>query len=131
MSRRAELDPAVRQGNRERFYHHLRDSDMRRDADLPCRRWRQVHDATPDVGTAVFDLDDGAFAGGDVGNFRDCSERKGSARGVVTAWMHERPIRHTLPEELRSVVRGHAEAFARREIRILRPGDALWTRRCF
>lgn len=125
--RRAAPDPAIRQRNRNWCNHHFRDPDARREADLPCRGGRQVHDAAFYVRTAVFDVDDGAHARVEVSDLRHCSEREGPACSVVTARIHWSPIRHGSAKELACVERSPADTLACRQVWLLRRGDALWS----
>jgi hypothetical protein len=122
---RSVPDSAVRQGNRDRCDHHFRDPDTPRDSDLSGRGRRQVHDATLDVRATIFDLDDGALARGDVGDFGHCSERQGPACGVVGARIHRNAVCHGSTEEFARVVRGLAETLARRKIGPRWPGNVL------
>ena len=98
-----QFDAAVGQGNRYGRDHDFRDADTACDADLVCGGGRQIDDTTLDVGPAILDLDNGALAGGDVGDLGHRSEREGAARGVVAVRVHRNTIRHQFAEELARV----------------------------
>ena len=111
-----QLDLAIGQRHGYGCHHDLRDANTPCDSDLARGGRRQVDDTTLDVGTAIFDRDDGALPGGNVGDSRHGSEREGPARGVVAARIHRSAIRHGLAEELGRVIRGVAAALSGREI---------------
>ena len=128
MTRRAlhHFDSTVGQRHRYGCYHDFRDTDTPRDSDLVCGGRREIDDTAFDVGAAVFDSDDGALPGGEVGDSRNGSERQGPACGVVAARIHRRAIGHGLAEELTRIKRGLAAPRLRREVRFRRCRDSLW-----